>query len=691
MDDFELEYMQSPSLEDFFEYSVEESIIDVSNFATKIETSQRFVPINISIPKWDDEIIYKFEQLNTATSQQQNFYQIFKTYFFRDLFVNLASNDNYAMILFFELRDRIKIEINKSMIERYLLNLGIMYPCTRDKCNEVLNQHNSTNINYFLLNKNVVKAPHSIENSIENSIEKQKSGSYERTGNDGNAIISEDGNLLSEEVFKHESFTNIIELSLESKIILNRIVIPENNFNANEFCRFQILNLFQKSIQSLKIQLINENIGIDHFLRNIAVQLVQNILKIKANQASYKINVEKYSIYLIELIYIECENAVREKYFFTKLAKSNKQTLSIASMSFLEKNFTSKMKSIIQFHLDSIPECDNELEIYLNQMDSSRWRAKYNQIVRSFKNNPIDFQNEIIQLFENNKSNLDICTMMFEASVFVAKSDKNICLSLYSKYLELSYKQFNTNFKSLPHELEKYLFENKEQGKKFWKILFDLRMNSKLEQAINSILSFYAPVRKTISLDKNSIQEVKKAHLKTVSVLNEYLADDDTIEEFIQVINPSTKAEQIKQVNSENERKIELKNGINLEKVIEKSIDESIDKSTIFANKSNFTLADSEYKFLSEITLNQNQIALLQLFESNNFTLSFNQVKEFAKSKKLFKNQLIESINDKCFDFIDDNLIEEELDGVSDSTTSDVEEEIYSINPKYFKQIQEKE
>jgi hypothetical protein len=46
----------------------------------------------------------------------------------------------------------------------------------------------------------------------------------------------------------------------------------------------------------------------------------------------------------------------------------------------------------------------------------------------------------------------------------------------------------------------------------------------------------------------------------------------------------------------------------------------------------------------------------------------------FAKSKGIFKNQLIESINEICYDFLDDVLIEEEDD-------------YYTINRNYFQTI----
>ena len=64
----------------------------------------------------------------------------------------------------------------------------------------------------------------------------------------------------------------------------------------------------------------------------------------------------------------------------------------------------------------------------------------------------------------------------------------------------------------------------------------------------------------------------------------------------------------------------------------------------------------------------------LELFAKSNFSVPQNELEVFAKSKGVFKNQLIESINDTCYEFLDDLLIEEEDD-------------YYTINTDYFQRI----
>jgi hypothetical protein len=64
----------------------------------------------------------------------------------------------------------------------------------------------------------------------------------------------------------------------------------------------------------------------------------------------------------------------------------------------------------------------------------------------------------------------------------------------------------------------------------------------------------------------------------------------------------------------------------------------------------------------------------LELFSKSNFSIPQSELEIFAKSKGIFKNQLIESINETCYDFLDDVLIEEEDD-------------YYTINTNYFQRI----
>ena len=64
----------------------------------------------------------------------------------------------------------------------------------------------------------------------------------------------------------------------------------------------------------------------------------------------------------------------------------------------------------------------------------------------------------------------------------------------------------------------------------------------------------------------------------------------------------------------------------------------------------------------------------LEIFSKNNFSILQTEFEAFAKSKGAFKNQLIENINDLCYETLDDVLIEED-------------EEYYTINQNYYQKL----
>lgn len=139
-------------------------------------------------------------------------------------------------------------------------------------------------------------------------------------------------------------------------------------------------------------------------------------------------------------------------------------------------------------------------------------------------------------------------------------------------------------------------------------------------------------------MDRTTIKEVQQQHSGTVELLNEYLRDEFEDE------NNSIQSQEI----SSDEIKIEI---------------------TRKKEESNQSV------FLSELSLNPTHILVLELFSKNNFSMPQIEVEEFAKSKGVFKNQLIESINESCYEVLDDVLIEEEDD-------------YYTIIPEYFQKIQ---
>jgi hypothetical protein len=193
------------------------------------------------------------------------------------------------------------------------------------------------------------------------------------------------------------------------------------------------------------------------------------------------------------------------------------------------------------------------------------------------------------------------------------------------------------NNKQLTKTIQKNLFNTNEQLHTFEKIISELIKDKDINKALEGVSNVYKVKRKKIQLNTSSIKEVQQQHSETVELLNEYLKDD-----FEDETN-TIKSQEI----SDEEIQIEI---------IQKN--EKVHQSA----------------FVSELSFTTIHAAALQLFAKSNFLVSQDEFEVFAKSKGVFINSLIESINDTCYEFLDDILIEEEDD-------------YYTIDTNYFQKI----
>jgi hypothetical protein len=121
------------------------------------------------------------------------------------------------------------------------------------------------------------------------------------------------------------------------------------------------------------------------------------------------------------------------------------------------------------------------------------------------------------------------------------------------------------------------------------------------------------------------IKEVNQKDANAVEVLNEYLKDEYEDD------NRTIKSQEI----NNDEIKIEVYNKIETPRI---------------------SIYSSEVKFTPV------QMETIELFFKNSFSISMSVFESFARVKGIFKNQLIESINESCFEKLDDILIEEDDD-----------------------------
>ncbi|MFA9194961.1 tellurite resistance TerB C-terminal domain-containing protein [Flavobacterium sp. FBOR7N2.3] len=432
-------------------------------------------------------------------------------------------------------------------------------------------------------------------------------------------------------------FKDKLKLNKEEVKLLNAIYNPYNTFFNIEYCGLEILKLYIAVILALKNKYIQEEMTLDEQFLAVADIIARKQFRYRNGSENYKYCIDTASNAFYSHIFKCSENAVREFYGHKRKLNTDNYYTNVEAKTEFEIKILLKVTELLPTLISKVSQPDIDTEIELYALNTNRWKIKFEQLTSNYNDNPKEFIDSIISLGKLNKKNPSVENIFFEASKFIAKYDKEASLCLYIHYLHHDLKSATFDNKQHTKTIQKSLFKTNEQLHDFEKIISELIKDKDLEKALKQIPEIYKIKRKKIQLNRDSIKEVLEQHSETVELLNEYLKDDFEDE------NNSIKSQEI----SNEEIQIEI---------IQKS--EKVYQSA----------------FVSELTFTAIHTTALELFAKSNFSIPQNEFEIFAKSKGVFKNQLIESINDTCYEFLDDVLIEEEDD-------------YYTINTDYFQRI----
>ncbi len=95
-----------------------------------------YVEYNDIIPEWKKEYIYSFEEVKFLELDALNFYNHFKSLFLDAKFINLNGLNNYAFLLFHDLKENAELDVQT--FERLLNSLSKYYPDTKSYCQEAI-------------------------------------------------------------------------------------------------------------------------------------------------------------------------------------------------------------------------------------------------------------------------------------------------------------------------------------------------------------------------------------------------------------------------------------------------------------------------------------------------------------------------------------------------------------------------
>jgi uncharacterized protein YgiM (DUF1202 family) len=429
-----------------------------------------------------------------------------------------------------------------------------------------------------------------------------------------------------------------LNLTHEQVDILNKQWAASNNFCSIESCCEEVVKFFVSTLRSLNETLLKENNTLSQQITAVVDTVLRKHFRYQLNSFNYKSSIDSATNEIFTTLFKYCENTVRAHYGHKR--KLNIDTYfasTAAAQTEFETRIITPLNNVLHTLISTIATPNEETEIELNAQNTSRWKDKFEQITEKHKDNPTIFLDHIIKLGILNKENPSIENIFFEASKFIAKTDKEIALTLYTHYLYHDLKSATFDNKQLTKTIQKNIFKTNDQLKAFEVILSDLIQDKNLEKALKGIPEIFSVKRKKIKLDTASIEEVQLQHSGTVELLNEYLKDEYEDE------NNSIKTQE----SGNGELTIQITSKLEIE------------QKSIYTNDLSFSTV---------------HIEVLEIFTKSNFSVVKKELEITLKPKGFFVNQIVENINEISYECLDDILIEEEDDCLT-------------INPDYYKRI----
>ncbi|MCE1189968.1 MAG: hypothetical protein LWX56_12615 [Ignavibacteria bacterium] len=432
-------------------------------------------------------------------------------------------------------------------------------------------------------------------------------------------------------------YKNILNLNDEEVSLLNRLSNINNSFFNIDFCAHEIIKLYLSLQKELKENYALEETTLEKQFEIVADVIARKQYRYRKGSDNYKYCLETAVQELNTCVYRYCENTVRDIFCYKRKLNTEIYSGNQFIRTEYEQRITSKISEILPTLVKNIRVPNEDVEIELNTIITNRWKTKFEELMSSYNQNPKFFLDQIIELGRLNKTNPAVENIFFDASKFMSKIHKETALILYIYYLYHDLQSVTFDNKQLSKTIQKNLFTSNEQLHIFEKIVSELIIDKNLEKALKAIPKVYLEKRRKIQLNTSSIKEVQSQHFGTVELLNEYLKDE---------YDDERNSIRSQEINNE-ELKIEI------------TLKSEQNDSVLLTNC---------------CTLSHLDLITLEVFAKNNYVIEKNDFGSFAKSNGVFTNQLIESINEKCFELLDDVLIEE----VGDD---------YTINPNYYERI----
>ena len=433
-----------------------------------------------------------------------------------------------------------------------------------------------------------------------------------------------------------EEYRQILGLDDYYVDILNKLWYPSNNFSSIPFCKAEIVKMFVLILDDLSYKFKKQNTTIEIQFNVIADLVTFKHLSNGMNEYSYKYKMLSSINDIFNNIFKHAENALRNHYGHTRKISTEIDYSDQEINEEYERRITSKILQILPIWVPRVNMPDQATDILLYTQNSARWKLRFEEICAECGKDAKEFMSAILDLGRLNVHNPSLELIYFEASKYITTTDQEVALRLYIYYIHADL--LSSTFDNRQHNktIQKSLFKTGEQLKDFQAVISQLILDQDLEIALNAVSSVLSK-RKRIKLDLGAIAAISEKHSGTVELLNKYLQDD-------------------------------YEDEFNTIKIQEFSNEEL---SIAITPKKQGAIPSI---FIDTINLTTIQMDVIHHFAKSNFAVPQKELELIAKANGVFKNQLVDSINEACYDAIDDVIIEEEEDN-------------YFIHETYYQKI----
>jgi len=167
------------------------------------------------VPYWNHKYIFSSAELQSANSEQKNFYQIYKDSFLNEKMIDVEGNDNYTFILFYDLITAFQVHGNIKLLESQFKKLEHYYPKTKGYTQRAVIEYfegksdyeNAWKLKYqedYISIDNIIKYQEKLEKHILDGKLIVKLGGYSHLTDFGQKNISKIEAIVSKELLKYE-------------------------------------------------------------------------------------------------------------------------------------------------------------------------------------------------------------------------------------------------------------------------------------------------------------------------------------------------------------------------------------------------------------------------------------------------------------------------------------------------------